>query len=247
MSEIIKGKINSIETFGLVDGPGVRFVIFMQGCQMRCKYCHNPETWDINTGDEKTADEMFDKAMRYKNYWKDNGGITVSGGEPLLQIDFLIELFRLAKKENIHTCLDTSGNPFDLDNKLWMEKFDLLLSYTDLFMLDIKMMDEKKHIELTGCTNKNILDMGTYLSNHNKDIWIRRVLVPNLTDDENDLMELGKYIKTLKTVRKVEVLPYHNLGFAKWQKMGLKYELNDAKTPDEIEVKRAESLIDFQG
>lgn len=153
----VKGRIHSVETFGLVDGPGVRYVVFLQGCRMRCKYCHNPETWKPDEGELKTAKEVFDKAYRYRSYWKNNGGLTVSGGEPLLQIDFLTELFTLAKEKGIHTTLDTSANPFDPDSAEFMEKFEKLMEVTDLVMLDIKEMDPEKHKALTGQTNENIL------------------------------------------------------------------------------------------
>ena len=160
----VKGRIHSVETFGLVDGPGVRYVVFLQGCRMRCKYCHNPETWKLDEGEEKTAQEVFAKAYRYKSYWKDNGGLTVSGGEPLLQIDFLTELFTLAKEKGIHTTLDTSANPFDPDSPEFMDKFEKLMEVTDLVMLDIKEMDPEKHKALTGQTNENILALADWLS-----------------------------------------------------------------------------------
>ena len=182
--EQILGNIHSLESFGSADGPGVRYIIFLRGCNMRCKYCHNPDTWAKKDGNMlMTADEVLQKALRYKNYWKNNGGITVSGGEALLQIDFLIELFRKAKEKGIHTTLDTSGNPFTRENPFF-EKFNLLMEYTDLFMLDIKHIDDECHKKLTGCSNKNILDMANYLSDNNKDMWIRHVLVPGITDSK---------------------------------------------------------------
>ena len=188
------GKIHSIETFGSVDGPGVRYVIFLQGCKMRCQYCHNPETWDRNCGEPHTAKEMLEKAMRYQRYWGKKGGITVSGGEALLQIDFVIELFQLAKQQGIHTALDTSGNPFQYNDEYLM-KFNQLMQVTDLFILDIKQIDEEKHKKLTGWSNQNILQMARYLSEHDKDMWIRHVLVPGYTDEEKDLNRLGEFVK----------------------------------------------------
>ena len=158
----IKGRIHSVESFGSVDGPGVRYIVFLQGCHMRCKYCHNPETWKLEDGELQTPQEVFDKAYRYHNYWKDNGGITVSGGEALLQIEFVTELFKIAKKEGVHTTLDTSGNPFTFEEP-FISKFNELMAVTDLFMLDIKHIDDEKHKKLTGWTNKNILDMAKYL------------------------------------------------------------------------------------
>lgn len=241
--ENIKGKINSFESFGSVDGPGIRFVIFMQGCNMRCKYCHNPETWDKNTGESYDAKDIYEKAIRYKNYWGEDGGITVSGGEPLLQIDFLIELFKLFKSDNIHTAIDTAGEPFDDNNEMWIKKFDELLKYTDLFLLDIKEINNNKHIDLTGKENINILNMAKYLSDKNKNMWIRHVLVPGLTDDKNNLKKLNEFIKNLKTVKKIEILPYHSIGAFKWEKLGIDYQLKNVNTPSDKEVKIAEEIL----
>lgn len=241
------GRVHSLETFGLVDGPGVRFVVFMQGCRMRCKYCHNPETWSLEGGTMWTAKDLFERAYRYKPYWmrsgKLNGGITVSGGEPLLQIEFLIEFFQLAKAKGIHTTIDTAGNPFNMEDAEWMAKFDQLMEVTDLFMLDLKQMDEEAHKDLTKWGNQNILQMAQYLSDHGKEMWIRRVLVPGVTDDDDDLETLGAFIKSLKTVSRVEVLPYHTLGLFKWENIGVEYPLEGVRIPDADEVKHAEDLI----
>lgn len=236
------GNIHSFESFGLVDGPGVRFVIFLQGCRMRCKYCHNPETWELNRGQEWTAKKAFEKAFRYKQYWKDNGGITVSGGEPLLQIDFVTELFSLAKQHNIHTVLDSSGNPFTCEEG-FLTKFRKLMEVTDLVMLDIKEIDDEKHKSLSGWSNENILQMAQYLSEHGKDMWIRHVLVPELTDDEEGLIRLRDFIGGLKTVRRVEILPYHTLGEFKWKNLGIEYPLAGVRVPSQEEVKRAEAIL----
>lgn len=237
----IKGYVHSLETFGLVDGPGVRFVVFLQGCPLRCQFCHNPETWRSG-GEEWTAEELWKKAFRYKQYWKSNGGVTVSGGEPLLQIDFLIEFFKLAKKSGVHTALDTSGQPFSTDPE-WLEKFRTLMEYTDLVLLDLKQMDEEGHKALTGKSNRNILEMARWLSDNDTKMWIRHVLVPNLTDDEDDLQNMYRFISTLKTVERVEILPYHTLGLAKWVKMGIDYPLDGVKVPTEEQVKRAEEIL----
>lgn len=242
----VKGKIHSVESFGSVDGPGLRYVFFLQGCHMRCKYCHNPDTWKLEGGELITPQEAFDKAYRYRFYWKDKGGITVSGGEALLQIDFVTELFKIAKKNGVTTVLDTSGNPFTREEPFF-SKFNELMKYTDLYMLDIKEINEEHHKELTGWSNKNILDMAEYLSENNKDMWIRHVLVPGVTDSQEDLEALGKYVKTLKTVKRFEVLPYHTLGVYKWKELGIEYLLPDVKPPTKEEIKRANDILDTAG
>ena len=241
----VKGRIHSVETFGLVDGPGVRYVVFLQGCRMRCKYCHNPETWKLDEGEEKTAQEVFAKAYRYKSYWKDNGGLTVSGGEPLLQIDFLTELFTLAKEKGIHTTLDTSANPFDPDSPEFMDKFEKLMEVTDLVMLDIKEMDPEKHKALTGQTNENILALADWLSDHGKAMWIRHVLVPGITDNDEYLKKTREFIDTLDTVMKVEVLPYHTLGEYKWKELGIPYKLEGVEPPTEERIQNAKKILEF--
>ncbi len=237
-----------METFGLVDGPGVRYVVFLQGCRMRCQYCHNPETWEMDKGTLYTPEELFAKAYRYKPYWmrggKLNGGITVSGGEPLLQIEFLTEFFRLAKAKGIHTTVDTAGNPFTMEEP-FISKFNELMEVTDLFMLDLKEINDEKHKALTKWTNQNILEMAKYLSDHGKSMWIRHVLVPGLTDDEEGLKELNDFIKQLKTVDRVEILPYHTLGEVKWEEMQIPYPLEGVRIPTPDEVKKAELLLDI--
>ena len=212
-------KIHSVESFGTVDGPGIRFVLFLQGCNLQCKYCHNRDSWDLNGGEYKSLDEIFNKIMKYKNYIYPNGGVTISGGEPLLQPLFLIELFKKLKKENIHTCIDTSGM-FTITDDL-----KELLSLTDLVLLDIKHIDTNKCKDLVGCGNEKELAFARYLSNNNIDMWIRQVIVPGFTDDENDLQKLREFISTLKTVKKIEYLPYHEMGKYKWEQLGLKYPL----------------------
>ncbi|MCI5726713.1 MAG: pyruvate formate-lyase-activating protein [Clostridium sp.] len=241
--EQILGNIHSLESFGSADGPGVRYIIFLRGCNMRCKYCHNPDTWAKKDGNMlMTADEVLQKALRYKNYWKNNGGITVSGGEALLQIDFLIELFRKAKEKGIHTTLDTSGNPFTRENPFF-EKFNVLMKYTDLFMLDIKHIDDECHKKLTGCSNKNILDMANYLSDNNKDMWIRHVLVPGITDSKEQLTNLKEFISTLNSVKKVEILPYHTLGVFKWEELGIPYGLENVNPPSKEQIEEAKRIL----
>ncbi len=240
--ENIIGYVNSLESFGSVDGPGIRYVVFLQGCKMRCKYCHNPETWAMDGGEEYSPEGLLKKALRYKNYWGKEGGITVSGGEALLQMDFVTEFFRLAKEKGVNTCLDTSGNPFTMEGE-YLERFDKLMEVTDLFILDLKEIDAEKHRELTGYTNENILALATYLSDHGKNMWIRHVLVPGLTDDEDGLRKTREFMDGLSTVSRVEILPYHTLGLMKWESMKLHYPLEGVRTPTEEEVTRAEEIL----
>lgn len=241
MSEI-KGRIHSLESFGSADGPGVRYIVFLKGCNMRCQYCHNPDTWAKDGGELMTPEEVLKKALRYKTYWKEKGGITVSGGEALLQIDFVTELFRLAKEKGVNTCLDTSGNPFSLEEP-FKSKFDELMKYTDLFMLDIKHMDDAAHRKLTGQTNQNILEMAAYLSDHGKAMWIRHVLVPGITTEEDELHRLRSFLDTLKTVERVEVLPYHTLGVFKWKELGIPYQLEGVDPPTKEQIDRAKEIL----
>lgn len=238
----IIGHIHSTESFGAADGPGVRFVIFTQGCKMRCRYCHNPDTWKIGGGEEVTADELLKKALRYKAYWKNGGGITVSGGEPLLQMDFLIDLFKKAKAQGVNTVIDTAGNPFTREEPFF-SKFSALMEYTDLLMLDIKEINPLRHKDLTGFENTNILDMARYLSDIGKPVWIRHVLVPGHSDFDEDLDALGAFVKTLTNVQRVEVLPYHTLGKFKWENLGIKYSLEGVNPPSEERVQNAKKRI----
>ncbi len=244
MSEI-KGLIHSTESFGAADGPGIRYIIFMQGCRMRCRYCHNPDTWSMegdSTCTEMTANEVLDKALRYKSYWKQDGGITASGGEPLLQLDFLLDLFRQAKAQGVSTCIDTAGNPFTREEPFF-SKFSELMNYTDLLLLDIKEIDPERHRSVTGCDNANILDMARYLSDIGKPVWIRHVLVPGLSDFDEDLDALADFISMLSNVRKVEVLPYHTLGRFKWENLGLKYSLEDTAPPTAERIENAQKKL----
>ena len=237
-----KGYVHSLESFGSVDGPGVRYVIFLTGCAMRCQFCHNPDTWDMTTGTPYTAGELLDKACRYRSYWKSKGGITVSGGEPLLQIDFLLELFKDAKERNIHTTLDTSGNPFTTEEPFYSKWLELM-KYTDLILLDIKHIDEEQHKILTGQTNQNILEMARQLSDMGKPVWIRHVLVPERNDKDEYLHRLADFIHTLKNVERVEVLPYHTLGVFKWEQLGIDYPLKGIDPPTAERVRNAEEIL----
>lgn len=236
------GRVHKLESFGLVDGPGVRYVVFLQGCRMRCRYCHNPESWNSSGGKLYTPQELFSQVYRYKSYWKNNGGVTVSGGEPLLQMDFLLEFFELCRAHSVSTALDTSGNPFS-EEADYLSKFDRLLDSTSIVLLDLKMWDSEGHKSLTGKSNENILKMATRISERGIPIWIRRVLVPGLTDDEKDLENTYKFISSLKTVRRVEILPYHAFAIPKWQQLGIPYTLMEAKAPTEEQVKRAEEIL----
>lgn len=235
------GYIHSLESFGLVDGPGVRFVVFLQGCAMRCKFCHNPETWKSG-GEEWTAEKLYERVYRYRKYWKNNGGITVSGGEPLLQMEFVTELFRLAKKDGVHTAIDTAGQPFSEDPQ-WLESFKELMSVTDLVILDLKEIDAEKHKSLTGFDNSNILKMAQWLSDNGHSMWIRHVLVPNLTDDADGLKKMHEFISSLKTVERVEILPYHTLGIMKWNSLGVKYPLENTPVPTKEQIETAEKIL----
>ncbi|MBE6842971.1 MAG: pyruvate formate lyase-activating protein [Ruminococcus sp.] len=237
-----KGIIHSFESFGAADGPGVRFVVFLKGCNMRCKYCHNPDSWSEKGGQESDADEVMKKVSRYKSYWGEEGGITVSGGEPLIQIDFVTELFKKAKLEGINTAIDTSGEPFTMKEP-FISKFDELMKYTDLVLLDIKEIDDIKHRELTGKTNENILLLAEYLSKIQKPVWIRHVLVPENTDFDEDLDKLGEFISKLSNVKKVEVLPYHTLGVFKWENLGMKYRLEGIGTPTSERITNAKKRL----
>ena len=232
------GYVHSLESFGSVDGPGVRYVIFLAGCGMRCRFCHNPDTWEQKTGTPYTACELLKKAVRYRAYWGKEGGLTVSGGEPLLQIEFLTELFRGARDAGIHTVLDTSGHPFTMEEPFF-SKFQKLMRVTDLVMLDIKHIDEESHRKLTGRTNRNILEMARYLDEIRKPVWIRHVLVPEYTDHDSDLIRLGEFIRSLQNVENVEVLPYHTLGAYKWKELGMEYALEGIQPPSPERVGNA--------
>lgn len=238
--EEITGRIHSLETFGTVDGPGIRFVIFTQGCALKCKYCHNRDTWDTTIGKHISVSDLVQKIMKYEEYMKlSNGGVTVTGGEPLLQPKFLISLFTELKKLGIHTALDTSGM-FPLTDEI-----KKILSLTDLVLLDIKHINDDKCKNLVGFSNKLELEFAKYLSENNIPIWIRQVIIPGITDDEQDLIKLRDFIKSLKTVQKVELHPYHSLGVYKWEKLGFEYPLKDIKPATDEDIKRAKQILDI--
>lgn len=221
----MQGRIHSLESFGTVDGPGTRFVVFVQGCPMRCAYCHNPDTWDLKGGTLMEPSDIIEQYVRNEAFYANGGGLTVTGGEPLMQVDFLIELFALAREKNIHTCIDSSGIAFNPDNAVLMEKMDKLMTLTNLVMLDIKHIDPDKHRELTLQPNKNILKFAEYLNEKNVDMWIRHVVVPGITDDEKYLFDLGYFIGQFHNLKALDVLPYHTMGEKKYAALGIDYRL----------------------
>ncbi|MDR0846226.1 MAG: pyruvate formate lyase-activating protein [Lactobacillales bacterium] len=237
----IKGLIHSTESFASADGPGVRFLIFFQGCPLRCAFCHNRDTWALKNpkASLRSAGELLDEAQKYQDYWGDKGGITISGGEPMLQMDFLVELLREAKKRGIHTTVDTSGAMFSPTHEL----LDEMLSYTDLIMLDLKDIRDDAHRKLTGSTNANILEFAKYLSSVGQPVWIRHVLVPEGSDDDAQLAELRAFLDTLDNVERVDVLPYHTLGKYKWDELGEPYPLEGITSPTKERVENAQSIL----
>ncbi|MBQ9246392.1 pyruvate formate lyase-activating protein [bacterium] len=239
METEIKGNIHSIESFGTVDGPGIRLVIFMQGCPMRCLYCHNPDTWSFDKNKHITVEEILNKYDSIKEFLK-NGGITVTGGEPLVQTDFVTKLFKRAKEKGIHTAIDTSGILFDKNNT---EKIDELIKYTDLVLLDIKHIDDNEHKMLTEHSNKNVLEFAKYLSDKKVPMWIRHVIVPTINDKEEYLIKLGKFLKQLNNVQALDVLPYHNMAIPKYEKLGINYKLKDVLPATKEETIRARDII----
>lgn len=233
------GRIHSYETLGAVDGPGIRFVLFMQGCRLRCKYCHNPDSWSPSCGKEMSDTEIADEVVKYRHYFGRKGGITVSGGEPLLQLDFLISLFTLLKQRGISTAIDTSGAEYNEND----ERYGKLLSVTDLVLLDIKHIDTNKCKALTGIGNENTLAFARRLSKENIPVIIRQVLVPSLTDDRHDLIRTRDFIATLDNVKKIEVLPYHTLGRSKYENMGIPYALDGVTPPAKETVAMANEIL----
>ncbi|EKB53724.1 pyruvate formate-lyase-activating protein [Falseniella ignava] len=238
----IKGYIHSTESFASVDGPGIRFLAFMQGCRMRCQFCHNPDTWKLTGGKEYTPQQLFDEAIKYRSFWGNNGGVTVSGGEPLLQPEFILEYFKLCKAQGIHTTIDTCGAPFTHEEPFF-SVFEELMEYTDLLLYDIKHIDPKGHLKLTGHSNQPILEMARYLSNIKKPIWVRHVLVPYRTDYDEYLQRLSDFIQTLDNVHKVEILPYHKLGVYKYEALGIRYPLEGIEPPTADRVENARRIL----
>ncbi len=242
MTEPAVGYVHSTESFGSVDGPGIRFIIFMQGCRMRCEFCHNPDTWNMGGGTPYTAEEMMVKALDYREYWGEEGGITVSGGEPLLHIDFLIEFFKLAKAEGVHVSLDTCGQPFTYEEPFF-SRFEELMEYTDLVLMDVKHINNDIHKKYTMHSNESILNMAQYLSTRGIPMWLRHVLVPERSDYDHHLEQLNSFIEKLDSVEKVEVLPYHRLGVYKYKELGIPYKLEDIDPPTAERVANANRIL----
>lgn len=239
----MNGNIHSFESFGTVDGPGIRFVVFLMGCHLRCGYCHNPDTWDFKENEIHSVEDVAKMALRYKNYFGDKGGVTVTGGEPLCQIDFVIELFKILKQKGINTCVDTSGYEFDYKNPEVVSKYEELIKYVDLFLLDIKHIDDPMCLKLTGKSNDNELHFAKWLSANGKHMWIRQVLVPGWTDNKDALQRTRDFIDSLETVDKVEVLPYHTLGKMKYENMGITYRFKDVVSPTAETVEMAKNIL----
>lgn len=236
----MKGNIHSLESFGTVDGPGVRYVVFFQGCPMRCLYCHNPDTWELGKGMQLESTKIIEKINRNRMFYT-SGGITATGGEPLLQIEFLTELFTKAKMEGIHTCLDTSGIVFDTKHNF--AKFEELAQVTDLVMLDIKHMDDASHKKLTGHSNESVFAFAKFLEDKEIPLWVRHVIVPGITEDEEEWRTLGRYLKNLCNFEHLEVLPYHTMGKHKYELLGRTYPLGDTQPLSEKVAKLAETII----
>lgn len=238
----MQGRIHSLESFGTVDGPGVRFVVFVQGCPMRCAYCHNPDTWAMTGGTMMEPEYIIEQYERNKGFYR-GGGITITGGEPLMQVDFLISLFTLAKANGIHTCIDSSGIAFNPTNPEFMSKLDHLMTLTDLVMLDIKHIDPVKHKELTAQPNNRILEFAAYLNEKKVDMWIRHVVVPEITDDDKYLEELGYFIGQFTNLKGLDVLPYHTMGEVKYKKLGMEYKLKGVPAMDKSKIPEKKKVI----
>lgn len=234
---MVEGYIHSIESMGTVDGPGIRFVIFTQGCPLRCQYCHNPDTWKLKEGEKVSTDSLIKKIKKIKPYIeRSGGGITISGGEPTMQLDFILDLLKKAKAEGLHTAVDTSGF-------VEAAKFKKLLPYLDLVLLDIKTMDDLKHRDLTGVSNQKTLNIVELLEAEEQPYWIRQVIVPGITDDLKEIQEFADYLQSKKYLKKIELLPYHELGKHKWENLGLEYKLAAVEPPSEKKMAELNSVF----
>lgn len=238
---MVEGNIHSIESFGTVDGPGIRMVVFTQGCPLRCKYCHNPDTWAMESNKMMNVDQILKEYQKNISFYRD-GGITVTGGEPLLQIDFLIELFKAAKDKSIHTCLDTSGITFNRSEN-YLIKLDELLKYTDLILLDIKHIDSDEHQKLTMVRNENILDFLAYLNEVSQPVWIRHVVVPSITQNDKYLYDLGYFIGQFTNIKALDILPYHTMGVVKYEQLGIDYPLKGVPSLEKNDAVEAKKIV----
>ncbi len=239
----VKGRIHSLESFGTVDGPGIRFIAFMQGCLMRCQYCHNRDTWDLHSGREVEIDELMEQIISYRPFLESSGGgVTASGGEAILQAEFVTALFKACKAEGIHTCLDTNGFV-----RKYTPIIDELLDNTDLVLLDIKHIDDDKHNELTKVSNHRTLEFAKYLQQRNQKTWIRYVVVGGFTDDTTSAEGLVEFIKPMTNVEKVELLPYHELGKHKWQALGETYQLDNISPPSRDTMEQIKQVFTAAG
>ncbi|WP_432401793.1 pyruvate formate-lyase-activating protein [Wukongibacter sp. M2B1] len=233
----ILGKIHSVETCGTLDGPGIRYVIFFQGCPLRCQYCHNPDTWKIEDGKNVSVRELMEDILKYKSFMEfSGGGITASGGEPLMQHRFLEELFKKCKEEGIHTALDNSGC-------IKLSTIKEVIEYTDLVLLDIKAFNKQRYKELTGASISPTLEFAKYLSDINKTVWIRYVLVPGLTDNLKEIEELAAFLASLQNIERIDILPFHKMGEYKWEGLGYEYKLKDTQPPDEDSIKIVKEIF----
>ncbi|MBO4906417.1 MAG: pyruvate formate lyase-activating protein [Bacteroidaceae bacterium] len=231
-------QVHSTESFGSLDGPGIRFIVFLKGCPLRCAYCHNPDTWATKEGEQWTVADVINRAERYRSYWGKDGGITVSGGEPMLQAEDVAELFEEAHRRGINTCIDTSAQPY-----CGSSVQERLFAATDTVLLDIKHIDSERHKQLTGQGNESILACARHLSDIGVPVWIRHVLVPGWTDDESSLRKLNAFLQTLHNIERIDVLPYHTMGLFKWQKLGLRYRLDGVEPPTVESVRCAEKIL----
>lgn len=237
MNEFKSGYIHSIETMGLVDGPGIRIVVFMQGCPLRCLFCHNPDTWNKKSNIIKTSKEIVDEVRKYRPFIENGGGVTFSGGEPLLQSEFLLETLKLCKKSGFHTCIDTSGTGYD------KKILDEILKYTDLVILDIKAIDNESYKKITGQTIEDFQYFTKKIKEHKKKLWLRQVIIPTINDNEKYILNLKQYIKQFETKEKIELLPYHTMGVSKYEKLNIDYRLKDVEDMDKSRCKELENIL----
>lgn len=231
MEKSVIGKINSIQTLGTVDGPGVRFVVFTQGCNLRCGCCHNPDTWDISGGQEYSASDLADKAEHYREYFGKDGGVTLSGGEPLLQPEFATEFFKFCKSRNINTCLDTSGSILN-------DKVKELLRQTDLVLLDIKYTNDEDYKKYVGCSLSAPIEFLEYLKSQNIPVILRQVIIPTLNDNDENIIKLSELKKKYPNIIKTELLGFKKLCQVKYDKLGIKFPFCDLPTPSASDIER---------